>query len=81
MTSPRDALVRTYDEIRYPFLAHRHTEPDRLATIARLHGIVTPPVERCRVLEVGCAVGGNLASMASMLPDAQLAGLVVQAIG
>ena len=74
MTSPRDALVRTYDEIRYPFLAHRHTEPDRLATIARLHGIVTPPVERCRVLEVGCAVGGNLASMASMLPDAQLVG-------
>lgn len=74
MTSPRDALVRTYDEIRYPFVAHRHTEPDRLATIARLHGIVTPPVETCRVLEVGCAVGGNLASMATILPGARFVG-------
>lgn len=72
--SQRDALVRTYNEIHYPFLAHRHTEPDRLATIARLHGIVAPSVERCRVLEVGCAVGGNLASMAAMLPEAQFVG-------
>jgi methyltransferase-like protein/trans-aconitate methyltransferase len=74
MATERDALVRSYGEVRYPFLAHRHTEPDRLATIARLHGIVTPPVERCRLLEVGCAVGGNLASMAMLLPGAQLVG-------
>ncbi len=75
--SRRDDLVRTYDEIRYPFLAHRHTEPDRLAAIARLHGIDAPPVERARVLEVGCAVGGNLASMAMMFPGAQFVGFDV----
>jgi SAM-dependent methyltransferase len=74
MATERDALVRSYAEIRYPFLAHRHTDPDRLATIARLHGIVAPPVARCRLLEVGCAVGGNLASMAMLLPGAQLVG-------
>jgi methyltransferase-like protein/SAM-dependent methyltransferase len=74
MAGQREALVRTYDEIRYPYLAHRHTDPDRLATIARFHGIVTPPVEKCRVLEVGCAVGGNLASLAMPLPGAQFVG-------
>jgi SAM-dependent methyltransferase len=74
MATERDALVRSYAEVRYPFLAHRHTDPDRLATIARLHGVVAPPVERCRLLEVGCAVGGNLASMAMLLPGAQLVG-------
>ena len=74
MGAQHGALVRTYDEIRYPYLAHRHTDPDRLATIARLHGIVSPPVARCRVLEVGCAVGGNLASLAMILPSAQFVG-------
>ncbi len=74
MATERDALVRSYAEVRYPFLAHRHTDPDRLATIARLHGIVAPPVDRCRLLEVGCAVGGNLASMAMLLPGAKLVG-------
>ena len=37
----------------------------------RLHGILSPPVERSRVLEVGCAVGGNLASLAMMMPGAR----------
>ena len=74
MADPREALVRAYDELRYPYLAHPHTDPDRLAAIARLHGIVTPPVERARVLEVGCAVGGNLAGLAMSLPGAQFVG-------
>lgn len=74
MAGQREALVRSYDEIRYPYLAHRHTDPDRIATIARLHGIATPAVERARVLEVGCAVGGNLAALAMSLPGAQFVG-------
>jgi methyltransferase-like protein/2-polyprenyl-3-methyl-5-hydroxy-6-metoxy-1,4-benzoquinol methylase len=77
--SPRERaneeLLRSYDEVRYRSVAHRQTDPDRLATIARLHGIVTAPLERCRVLEIGCAVGGNLASIAMTMPEAQLVGI------
>lgn len=75
MASERDAIVRSYDAIHYRSLAHRPTHPDRLATIARLHGIASPPVERCRVLEIGCAVGGNLGSIAMSLPNAELVGI------
>ncbi|MDB4939113.1 MAG: Methyltransferase type 12 [Labilithrix sp.] len=70
-----EEILRSYDEVRYPSVAYRQTDPDRLASIARLHGIAAPAVERCRVLEIGCAVGGNLASMAMMLPQARLVGI------
>ena len=75
MSTGRDDVVRPYDALQYASLAHRQTDPDRLATVARIHGINTPPVARCRVLELGCAVGGNLAAMAMTLPNAQFVGV------
>ena len=36
----------------------------KLATIAILFGLAPPPVPHCRVLEIGCASGGNLLPMA-----------------
>lgn len=40
------------------------THPDRLATVARLHGVPAAPPDGCRVLELGCGDGGNLIPMA-----------------
>ena len=40
------------------------THPDRLATIALLYGMAPRPVDRCRVLELGCGDGSNLIPMA-----------------
>ena len=77
LRSPRDEVVRQYDEVRYPSLAHRQTDPDRLATIARLHGVRAPAVDGCRVLEIGCAGGGNLAAQAMALPNARFVGVDV----
>lgn len=74
-TAERDAVVQPYEAIHYPNFAHRHTDPDRLATIARLHGIDAPPVTRCRVLEIGCARGGNVAAMAMAMPHARFVGV------
>lgn len=51
------------------------THPDRLATLATLLGVETAPVERCRVLELGCASGGNLIPMAYSLPDSRFVGV------
>jgi len=65
----------SYDEAPYPFLSHSNTHPDRLAVIATLLNLDVAPVQNCRVLEIGCAVGGNLIPMAEALPDSQFVGI------
>ena len=64
-----------YDAIRYPGRVYEFTHPDRLATIARLHGIGAPEVETARVLEIGCGDGTNLLGIAASLPHAHLLGI------
>jgi cyclopropane fatty-acyl-phospholipid synthase-like methyltransferase/methyltransferase-like protein len=65
----------TYDELPYAsqFVAAAH--PDRLATMAVLHGLTPPPLPRCRVLELGCSDGGNLLTTAQSLPGATFVGV------
>jgi methyltransferase-like protein len=64
-----------YDEVAYQSLALRSTHPDRLATIATLFGMHSAPVERCRVLELGCGAGVNIISMAYGLPESEFVGM------
>jgi methyltransferase-like protein/SAM-dependent methyltransferase len=66
---------KSYDEIPYATLSHYFTHPDRLATVGTLFGLLPPPVESCRVLELGCASGGNLIPMAYALPGSQFTGI------
>jgi len=68
-------LRTTYDEVRYPSLAHVQTHPDRLATIATLFGMQPAPVARCRVLELGSGDGTNLIAMAYGLPESEFTGI------
>jgi SAM-dependent methyltransferase len=63
-----------YDDVLYSTYAHTSTHPDRLATIAALSGVTAAPVERCRVLEIGCGSGGNLIPMAATLPHSTFVG-------
>ena len=70
-----DQSLTAYDEVPYPSLAHVQTHPDRLATIAALFGLQTAPVEKCRVLELGCGDGTNLVSMAYGLPNSEFVGI------
>jgi SAM-dependent methyltransferase len=74
-TTPDPALVTSYDDFPYPALSYAQTHPDRLASMATLMGLEPPPVDGCRVLEIGCAVGGNLLPMAAVLPDSQFVGI------
>lgn len=67
--------VNPYDAFPYSARPFRKSHPDRLATIAILHGLQPPPVERSRVLELGCGLGGNLLPMAEQLPDTQFVGV------
>jgi methyltransferase-like protein/2-polyprenyl-3-methyl-5-hydroxy-6-metoxy-1,4-benzoquinol methylase len=65
----------SYDDVPYPVYVFPQTHPDRLATIAALLDLNPPPVQRCRVLELGCAAGGNLIPMAEELPEASFVGI------
>src|SRR5262245_41296039 len=61
----------SYDLVAYPSDAFLATHPDRLATVARLHGLHSPAIETARVLEVGGGTGINVIAMAAAYPDAQ----------
>ncbi len=65
----------SYDEVPYVFYCFPETHPRRLHAAAHLLGLETPAPAECRVLELGCAVGGNIVPMAHSLPDAKLVGI------
>ena len=65
----------TYDEIPYSDSCFHVSHPDHLAALAAVHGVPAPAVETCRVLELGCARGGNLLPMALELPEASFVGI------
>ncbi len=69
------AAANPYDEIPYPNNPLTVSHPGRLATLAMLHGLKPAPPTRCRVLELGCGAGGNLAPMAMTLPDSEFVGI------
>ncbi|MGA3045663.1 MAG: class I SAM-dependent methyltransferase [Terracidiphilus sp.] len=64
-----------YDSFAYPGFSFPDTHPDRLATMAILHGLDPTQVEHCRVLEIGCNEGANLIPVAYAMPDSELVGL------
>ena len=64
-----------YDEIRYPARSFEYTHPNRLGTIAALYGMTPAPIPNCRVLELGCGVGGNIIPMAYQNPKSQFVGI------
>ena len=70
-----DARVRdSYERVPYPSGSQPLTHPDHLAVMAILSGMEPAPPDRCRVLEIGCADGGNLIPMAFELPESTFTG-------
>jgi methyltransferase-like protein/2-polyprenyl-3-methyl-5-hydroxy-6-metoxy-1,4-benzoquinol methylase len=69
----------SYDEVPYDSHPFAQTHPSRLFTIGTLFGMRPAPVQRCRVLELACAGGGNLIPMADYLPDSEFVGIDLSA--
>lgn len=67
--------LQTYDELPYDRLPMPETEPDFLAALAHLHGFNTADARCARVLELGCAQGGNLIPMAARYPGSEFVGV------
>jgi SAM-dependent methyltransferase len=65
----------SYEEVPYANDPYPASHPDHLATVAKLAGLAPAPPDRCRVLELGCARGGNLIPMAAALPQSEFIGI------
>ena len=68
-------IADSYDAIPYESTPFAETHPGHIACLAQLHGIEAAPPTSCRVLELGCASGGNLLPMAARLPDSEFLGI------
>ncbi len=65
----------TYDELPYTSSVMPYAHPNRLATIAQLFGLPTASLEKCRILELGCADASHLFATAYSLPNAECWGV------
>jgi SAM-dependent methyltransferase/methyltransferase-like protein len=65
----------SYDDLPYEARPHFPTHPDCLATLGTLVGLSPVSPAACRVLELGCADGGNLIPMAQALPGSHFVGI------
>jgi SAM-dependent methyltransferase len=78
-TAEREQFKRVpttiYDDVRYSNYPHAPTHPDRLATVATLHGLEPPDPSHGRVLEIGCGAGVNLMAMVTATPGLSALGV------
>jgi SAM-dependent methyltransferase/methyltransferase-like protein len=69
------SLEGDYEVLPYPSMPFAYTQPAHLAALAALFGVETAAAERARVLELGCASGGNLVPLAARFPHARFLGV------
>jgi methyltransferase-like protein/SAM-dependent methyltransferase len=70
-----DQLRADYDTTPYTSVSFPPSAPGQLAAVAQLFGLETPDVSTARVLEIGCATGGNVIPFAAAHPQARVVGL------
>jgi cyclopropane fatty-acyl-phospholipid synthase-like methyltransferase/methyltransferase-like protein len=73
--SPSDLLLASYDAVPYGGGAIAATRPDTLGATASLRGLEVPDAAHSRVLDLGCATGGNLLAMAIAFPESSFVGI------
>lgn len=67
--------ARKYDLLPYESKPFPQSQPARLAGIARIFGLQSVPLDSARVLELGCASGGNIIPHAARYPNARFVGI------
>ena len=64
-----------YDTVIYSGGIFSNTHPDHLYCLGKLYGLNPAAAEKCRVLEIGCAIGSNLLPLAMAFPDSDFVGI------
>jgi methyltransferase-like protein len=70
-----ELVADRYNEVPYTDNPYQVTHPRRLETMATLFGMTPAPIGTSRVLELGCAGGGNLIPQAQDSPRAEFVGV------
>lgn len=68
-------MTTAYDIVRYPNWPNTRTNPAAVGALAQLLGRPPAPANRCRVLEIACSEGTNIASMAVAAPHSEFVGV------
>ena len=69
----------SYDEVPYQSQPFSRTHPHNIGMMATLFGMEPAHPHACRVLELGCASGGNLLPMAQAAPQSEFVGIDLSA--
>lgn len=75
-----DVLAPSFNARPYLSPALPQTAPEHLHALAFLFGLDAPAPATARVLELGCAAGGNLIPFAARHPQAQALGVDVSSV-
>ncbi|WP_427185210.1 methyltransferase regulatory domain-containing protein [Bordetella bronchialis] len=74
-TNINQQIAADYDNTPYKSHAFYYSSPGHIRAAAQLYNIEAPPLERARVLELGCAAGGNLLPFALAYPHSTVVGV------
>lgn len=74
MSKP-DILIEEYNKIPYQSFPYWQSHPAHLYTLAKLFKLNPKPIEKARILELGCAAGGNLIPVAFHYPNTECIGI------
>ena len=75
MTALIERIGKAYDELPYISAAFAQTAAEHLRAVAHLFGLSAAAPQRARILELGCAAGGNIIPYAVRYPEATVLGV------
>lgn len=75
-----ETIAAAYDNVPYQSNALWKTAPEHLRAVASLFSIDTPAPDCARVLELGCAAGGNIIPFAMRYPHATVVGVDLSSV-
>ena len=74
------AAAKAYDAMPYQSKPFAQSTPEQLACMARLFKVDAPDIATARVLEIGCAAGGNLIPLAVRYPKMKAVGVDISKV-
>ena len=66
---------KAYDDVPYNSRAYLSSQASQLWALGKLYNIDAADYHDCRVLELGCASGGNILTAAAAYPNASFVGI------
>ncbi|MBP7190087.1 MAG: methyltransferase regulatory domain-containing protein [Rickettsiaceae bacterium] len=70
----------SYDEVQYESKPIVNSKPENLYAVASFFGMTPQLPEKARILELGCAGGGNIIPTAMMFPDSYCLGIDISSL-